>query len=71
MAPTQACIHAPYFLGTPLPHIHTHLPETFRENADHGTQDNLHSQTLHLSRVCTWKWGEVEPCPRGPLISDR
>ena len=47
MAATQACIHAPYFFGTSLPCIHTHLPETFRENADHGTQDNLHSQKLH------------------------
>lgn len=34
--------HIPHIsLGHPPPCIHTHIPETCKENADHGTQDNL------------------------------
>lgn len=45
-----------------FPTMHTH-PETFKENADYGSQNHLSSQELCLGRVQGWKWGEIDPLP--------
>lgn len=70
MPALQAGAHARGSSGhAPHAYMPTH-PETFKGNADHGAQDSLSSPKLHLRRLHSWKWGEVDPHPRDPLISE-